>query len=193
MAGFEAMFSTNTVGRLGYSLRGLLASLFVVAAGTGRAQHFIPESIGVRGGAAFSLSQSGEFYQTEAFADWNLPWKLESESGWFLQTKLTLSAGWLGGNGINAAEGTLAPALGVGKRHFPVWLEGGIGPTWISEYQFSSANFGEQLQFTSFLGVNVDITSHWRFGYRFQHMSNAGLAKSNPGLNLNMLALSYAF
>lgn len=178
------MFSTNTVTRLGYSIRGLIAGALVIAAGTGHARSlrsFIPESIGVRGGGAFSQSQTGEFYQTEAFADWNLPWKLESESGWFLQTKLTLSAGWLGGNGINAAEGTLAPALGLGKRHFPLWLEGGIGPTWISEYQFSTANFGEQLQFTSFLGVNVDITSHWRFGYRFQHMSNGDLATSNPG------------
>ena len=187
------MFSTNTVTRLGYSLRGLLASVFVVAAGTGRAQYFIPESIGARGGASFTGGQGGEFYQAEAFADWNLPWKTESDSGWFLQTKLTLSVGWLGGTGINAGEANLAPAVGLGRRHFPLWLEGGIGPTFITNYDFSALNFGERLQFTSFVGVNLDLTSHWRLGYRFQHMSNAGLARSNPGLNLNMLALSYAF
>ena len=160
MAGFEAMFSAKTVSRLGYSLRGLVAGVFVVVAATGRGQCFIPESVGVRGGASFTGGQGGEFYQTEAFADWNLPWKTESDSGWFLQTKLNLSAGWLGGNGINARGGDLAPAVGFGRRHFPLSLEGGIGPTFISNYDFGSLNFGEKLQFTSFIGrqLGPDVT-----------------------------------
>ena len=29
--------------------------------------------------------------------------------------------------------------------------------------------------------------------YRYQHMSNAGIATPNPGLNLHMVAFSYLF
>jgi hypothetical protein len=190
------MYSTKKASRLGYRIEALIAFTLVAGTFTGRSQYlqyFVPESVGARGGNSFTGGQGGEFWQTEAFADWNLPLKTESNSGWYLQTKLNLSVGWLGGTGINAAEGTLAPAVAFGRRHFPLWLEGGIGPTFISQYDFGLVNFGEQLQFTSFVGVNFDLTPHWRLGYRFQHMSNAGFAKSNPGLNLNMFALSYAF
>jgi hypothetical protein len=48
-------------------------------------------------------------------------------------------------------------------------------------------------QFTSHLGVNWDFAPHWRVGYRFQHMSNAGLATPNPGLNLHIFSVSYRF
>jgi hypothetical protein len=187
------MLTSKSVSRLAYRIQGLIAFVLITTAGMGRAQYFVPESVGARAGFSFTGSQSTEFTQAEAFADWNVPLKTESESGWFLQTKLNLSAGWLTGNGINAAVGTLAPAVAFGQRHFPLWLEGGVGPTLISQYQFGSQDFGEHLQFTSFVGVNYDLTPHWRLGYRYQHMSNAGFAKSNPGLNLNMFALSYVF
>jgi hypothetical protein len=41
--------------------------------------------------------------------------------------------------------------------------------------------------------LNWDFATHWRLGYRFQHMSNAGLSQPNPGLNMHMFALSYLF
>ena len=193
MAISDAMFSSNKVSWLGYSHKGLIACVLVAVAGAARAQYLVPESVGARGGFSFSGTQTGDLSSVEAFANWNLPWKLESSSGWYLDTRLNLSAGWLGGNGVNGAVATLSPAVALGRRHFPLWLEGGLGPTFISEYHFGSVNFGQELQFTSFLGLNVDLTSHWRLGYRYQHMSNAGLAPSNPGLNLNMFALSYVF
>jgi hypothetical protein len=167
--------------------------LLLAVASVGRAQWYVPESVGARGGFSSTGQAAAEFKQAEGFADWNIPLKTESDSGWFLQTKLNLSAGWLGGNGINAVVGTLGPAVAFGKRRFPLSLEGGISPTVLSEYHFGSVNFGRELQFTSYLGVNVDLSRHWRVGYRYQHMSNAGFARSNPGLNLNMFALSCLF
>jgi hypothetical protein len=186
------MFSSKNFTQSGYSL-GLAALVWMVAAGTGRAQWYVPESVGARGGFSMNGSRTADLTQGEAFVHWDLPWKLESESGWFLQTKLTLCGGFLGGNGKSSIEGTLAPAVAFGKRHFPLSVEGGAGPTYLSEQRFGSVNFGQELQFTSFIGLNLDLTSHWRLGYRFQHMSNAGLSKPNPGLNLNMFALSYVF
>ncbi len=46
-------------------------------------------------------------------------------------------------------------------------------------------------QFTSHVGLNWDFAEHWRLGYRFQHISNADLAKPNPGLNMHLVTLSY--
>ena len=168
--------------------------VFVLAAvGAVRAQDFLPEFVGVRGGFSTSGQGAANFIQAEGFADWNLPLKTESDSGWFLQTKLSLSAGWLDSAGANAVIGTAGPAFAFGKRRFPLSLEWGISPTLISRYQFDTVNLGQSFQFTSYLGVNADLSRHWRVGYRYQHMSNGGLADSNPGLNLNMFALSYAF
>jgi len=189
----RAMCSMKKMSRKFFSLGALLALALGASAATGAAQSLFPESIGVRGGVEVAGTESSALSQTEGFADWNLPWKWETESGWYLQTRVTLSAGWLGGEGHDSFTSTVAPALGLGRSHFPLWLEGGAGPTYISQYEFGGVNFGQNLQFTSFIGLNFDLTSHWRLGYRFQHMSNAGLAKSNPGLNLNMFALSYVF
>jgi hypothetical protein len=33
----------------------------------------------------------------------------------------------------------------------------------------------------------------WTLGYRFQHISNAGLKKENPGLNFHALAIARGF
>ncbi len=186
------MCSTNGVNRSGLIV-GLAVLILTTVASTGRAQWYVPESVGGRGGFSLGGLRTADFTEADAFATWNLPWKLESEHGWFLDTKLTLWAGFLGGNGISSGEGTIAPAVGLGKRHFPVSFEGGIGPTFISEYRYGSINFGQQLQFTSFAGINVDLTPHWRVGARLQHMSNGGLAKSNPGLNLIMFGVGYVF
>ena len=193
MAVSGAMSFSNKASLGGNTIKGLVIYLLLVTACASRAQFFLPESTGIRGGYSFGGSHTPEFVQAEGFIDWNLPWKTESESGWFLQTKLNLSAGCMRAYGIDAFEGTLGPAVALGHRHFPLSLEGGVGPAYISHYRFGGANFGENFQFSSFLGVNFDLTPQWRVGYRYQHMSNAGLAPSNPGLNLNMFALSYIF
>ena len=48
-------------------------------------------------------------------------------------------------------------------------------------------------QFSNEVGVNWNFAAHWRLSYWFQHMSNAGLAPSNGGLNLHLFGLSYVF
>jgi len=166
---------------------------FLLVVGTVGAQEFSFESVGARSGFAVGGKGTADFLQAEAFADCNLPWRSESDSGWWLQPKLNLSLGWLGGNGINSVIGTLGPALVLGHARFPLSLEGGISPTLLGRYEFGSTSYGEPVQFTSYLGLNLDFTRHLRLGYRFQHMSNAGLSHHNPGLNINMVALSYVF
>jgi hypothetical protein len=167
--------------------------LLLAITSLGRAQWYVPESLGARVGLAFTEEKGYDLEQVEGFVDWNIPLRTESRSGWFLQPKANFALGWLGGNGGNGVVGSLGPAAVFGKRGFPLSLEGGISPTLLSRHRYGSVDFGGELQFTSYLGVDLDVWRHVRLGYRFQHMSNAGLAQPNPGLNLNMIALSYVF
>lgn len=49
---------------------------------------------------------------------------------------------------------------------------------------------GGQLGFERF---DASRTRSWRFGYKFQHISNGGRGNINPGLNLNELFVGYSF
>ena len=158
----------------------------------GRAEEFRLESMGLRAGISANGGRN-EFHQAEAFANWNLPWGWDLGKEWHLQSRLDVSAGWLGDSSQNAVVVTLGPTLVLGRARWPVSLEGGFSPTYLSSYTFEYKSFGTHAQFTSHVGLNWDFAAHWRLGYRFQHMSNADMARDNPGLNMHMLALSYVF
>lgn len=176
------------IGVAGWAVAGLLAG-----AVAGRAEGVGSlESVGVRGGIPGNDS-SRQFNQAEAFGNLNLPWGWDLGKSWHLQSRLDLSAGWLGDKGNNTAIGTVGPSLVVNRGQFPVSLEGGISPTILSDNDFASKNFGTDIQFTSHLGLNWGFARHWCLSYRYQHMSNAGLASRNPGLNLHVFGLSYKF
>ncbi len=171
---------------------GWLVSVLLPWAGPAQAEGFRLESVGARGG--FSSNQSGqEFYQAEAFANWNLPWDWDLGKQWHLQSRLDVSAGWLGEPDKDAAIGSAGPSLALSWERLPLSLEGGVSPTLLSETHFGSKDFGSALQFTSHVGLNWNFAEHWAVGYRFQHMSNAGLSSSNPGLNMHLFGLSYRF
>lgn len=150
------------------------------------------ESTGVM--VARSEAKSGNsFYQTEAFAHWDLPWRWGGDTGFHWQPKLGVTAGWLHGWKEDGFIGTVGPRLALRWKQFPVYAEGGFGPTVMSRDKFGPADFGSILQFTTYGGFTWALGSHVNLGYRYQHMSNGGLAKPNPGLNLHALTASWKF
>jgi Lipid A 3-O-deacylase (PagL) len=174
------------LGRLSF----LLCCLLTVGYCHADALDFL--SVGARGGFSFNAGNH-RFSQSEAFADFDLPWQWNFYSDWRLQPRIDVSAGYLGDQTTSAFVGTAGPLLELRKGHIPLALEGGASPTVISRYRFGSTDFGEGFQFTSHIGLTWYLTDHLSVGCRFQHMSNAGLAKPNPGLNVGMLELSYHF
>jgi hypothetical protein len=177
------------------SIEQAAVGILTLAAVAGVAQQFRFDSAGGRFGFGSNLS-SWEFRQAEACVDWDLPWRSDLGKNWKLQTRLDLSAGWLGEAGDRGHEsfvGTVGPFLFLGNGHFPLFLEAGASPTFLTQYEFLTKNFGIPFQFTSYLGVGLDIAARVRISYRFQHMSNAGLSSENPGLNMHMFGLSYIF
>jgi hypothetical protein len=158
----------------------------------GRAADLLPESCGLRYGLP-SSGASLDFHQGEAFADWNLPWKWDLGADWVVQTRLDVAAGWFGEGDVGGGIFSAGPLLVLSQGHFPLSLQGGVSPTGITRTQFNDKDFGEPFQFASSIGLYWDFASHFRLGSRFQHMSNAGLSRHNPGINMVMFSLGYVF
>jgi hypothetical protein len=63
----------------------------------------------------------------------------------------------------------------------------------MTSHAFGDLNLGSALQFASYIGIRYKIVNHFVLGYRFSHLSNAGISSPNPGLNLHIVALNYLF
>jgi hypothetical protein len=174
------------------SVSGWAVACLLLCAVMGRAEGFHLESVGARGGVS-SNNDGSAFNQAEAFANVNMPWSWDLGKEWRLQSRLDFSAGWLGSSDDSAAVGTVGPSVVLSRARLPFSLDGGSSPTLLSRSQFGSKDFGSDFQFTTHAGLNWDFARHWRLSYQFHHMSNAGLASPNPGLNLHLFGLSYVF
>jgi len=149
-------------------------------------------SIGLRGGMNDHRNNE-DFNQYEGFATWKLPWLWQWNSGWTLGSYFEANAGLLRGGGESAFVGSIGPGIYFTGFKEIIYISMGINPTIISKHKFGDENLGGPIQFTSHIGLNFIFTNHYSIGYRLQHMSNAVLYESNPGLNLHMIELGYRF
>jgi len=155
-----------------------------------RAQDFFA---GVRGGASWDgAGDNGHFYQAEWFGGYNFRYRLEY-SKWFLRPGVDASVGWINNGDTSGFIGTIGPLVELGRGRFPITVEAGAAPTILSQQRFPSRDFGDNFQFTSHVGLNWRMTDHLTLGLRVQHMSNAGINRINPGLNMGFLSLKYIF
>ena len=172
----------------GYKTISIIVFVFLTAF-RGGAQDFFA---GARGGASLD-SAKGRFYEAEAFAGWKMPWCWNFYSDWTLRPYTDLSSGWITGRDADGFIATMGPGAELRFGSFPIFLEGGESPTLLSRYNFGRTDFGQRFQFTSHVSLEWDITKNFTMGFRFQHMSNAGLATPNPGLNIEMLSARLNF
>ncbi|HYG22391.1 MAG TPA: acyloxyacyl hydrolase [Verrucomicrobiae bacterium] len=148
--------------------------------------------VAVRGGTSLN-DRTETFRQVMGAVEYDLPWRWDLGRGFQLQSRGDLGAGWLKGERQDGFVGTLGPSALLTRDDFPLSFETGSSPTYISRHHFGNRDFGGPFQFTTHAGLNWDVTGHVRFGYRYQHMSNAGIYRRNPGVNIHMLSLSYRF
>jgi hypothetical protein len=148
---------------------------------------------GVRGGFSHDEAGGEDFQQLEVFAEYSLPWQWGERGGWRLATALDGSVGVLHGGGKNGLLAALGPALQFGYGELPWRLDVGVSPTLLSRSHFQEADLGGTIQFTSHLGLRWQLSRELGVGYRFQHLSNAGLQTPNPGLEMHLFQLDYHF
>jgi len=79
-----------------------------------------------------------------------------------------------------------------GARPF---IEGGVGFHVFTDDKFGDKDFGIPFAFapTGGAGVRFGVDERFELAYRYQHLSNAGLSDSNPGIDFHLLRLSYHF
>ena len=142
----------------------------------------------------FSKDVRGEnFNQLEMAAAYRLPRRWVLDSGWIIESRLNASAGVLNGGGDTAAIVSTGPGLAWINPGQEFTIEAGISPTLMTRHEFGDADFGGVFQFTSFVGLNSRIGKQTTASLRVQHMSNASIYDSNPGLDQAMLGINYRF
>ncbi len=171
--------------------RSLLAVVAACCFGA-QAEELRGTAVGVRVGASLN-DRTDDFRQVSGTAEFDLPWAFNPGADLKLQTRADVSLGWLEGENEHALVGTAGPSVILSWRDFPLSLEGGSHPTLISRHHFGERDFGGVFQFTTHAGLNWDVTQRIRVSYRYQHMSNAGISRPNPGLNLHLLGVSFRF
>ncbi|WP_429300778.1 acyloxyacyl hydrolase [Paraburkholderia sp. GAS199] len=103
-----------------------------------------------------------------------------------------------GGVHPNIWEFGITPVLRFIKSSgwFRPYVEAGVGVRLLSHVrETEDRTFSSSFQFADMVGVGAAFGSHQEYqaGFRFQHLSNAGLEHPNPGINFSELYLQYNF
>lgn len=70
----------------------------------------------------------------------------------------------------------------------------GIGPAYLSRHDFIGKDLGSRFQLKSHFALAWQIqNSPVKLGYLFEHISNAGIATPNPGVNIHYATVIFAF
>ncbi|HUP65545.1 MAG TPA: acyloxyacyl hydrolase [Thermoanaerobaculia bacterium] len=135
---------------------------------------------------------SGEFTQSEAFAQQPLPYRCTLPRNWIAQSGIEMSAGVLMHEGEEMLVVAAGPVVSFTRPGAHWFIEVGSRPTLISERSMGARDFGGPFQFTSHFSIGV-IWRQLEIGYRIQHISNARIYSDNDGINMNMLNIGWRF
>jgi hypothetical protein len=171
---------------------GLALGLMMSTGGLVAAEFESLHSLGVRVGVS-DYEKPDTFVLEEVFAQRTLPWRWEKSGPLQITSALELSLGHLGADGTDAFVGGIGPVLRGSWTGLPLFIDMGTKATYISQSHFGLVNYGGKAQFVSHFEVGLELGRNWELAYRFQHMSNARVYKSNPGLNLHVLTVQYRF
>ncbi len=129
---------------------------------------------------------------------WDFAHNLIERPSWRLrgQWEVDLSGWWADKNARRNDSGWMAgitPVLQFEHRSkYRPYAEFGIGLKYLSDIVVGDQYKSTQLQFGDLVGVGVNL-DNWQLGFRFLHISNAGIQTPNPGTNYYGIKLDYAF
>ncbi len=146
--------------------------------------------IGAQGGPSFN-DKDASFGQYEALLNYKLPWRWDLGSVG-LGMRVISTFGSLHGGGDVGAVGSLGLGFVLGDGH-DLNLRVGSAATYITTDTYGDEDLGTHFQFTSHIGLTYRFWNELSARFRVQHMSNAGLSDENPGVNIIMFGLHYAF
>ena len=111
--------------------------------------------------------------------------------------RMEFASGELGNGDDNSFFVSAGPSWRFNKRVAGsglAFVELGTSPTWIENGNFGDESLGGHLFFTSNaqLGVHFGYRRALTLAVRIHHISNGGLASTNPGTDMVGIELSYA-
>jgi len=178
--------------RLPTSLFLILFSLFIIVpVDSVYGKDSPPIEMGLRKGIA--LPDEGPFRKEELIGTFVLPGGSRSSSSFLLNPKIDATAGVLRRGDEKGFIGSAGPSLALGRKGLPIFLVGGVRAALLGEQEYTDKDFGGRLQFIEDIGFNVRFSQKFEAGYRWQHMSNAFIYDTNPGLNMHIFEVSYSF
>lgn len=148
--------------------------------------------IGIRSGF-LALDRDEFFYEYEVFISRRLTSPTSIPLGRTLSIILDGAYGSLNAGGITGVNLILGPTFQIGIIERTLSLNIGTSAAFISESHFGKENLGGHLQFVSHAGFIVRLNEEIGLTYRFQHMSNASLSDSNPGVDLHAVGIGFYF
>jgi lipid A 3-O-deacylase len=94
----------------------------------------------------------------------------------------------------NGSTLSFAPILSysLSRAHISPYIETGIGLAYISNSTMENIEKSTQFQFTEILGIGMQLYD-WQIGYRFRHISNAGISLPNNATDIHSLHVAYQF
>lgn len=124
-----------------------------------------------------------DYEQREVYLAWPFRWRRTLESGWLTHAELAVTAGGISDEGGHAFTWSVGPTVFLSSPKDRLSFHIGLRPTYLSNPDPGPLDLGIHLQFTSHMGIMLRLWRGLYFGWRLQHISNAGLASVNPGLN----------
>ena len=173
--------------------RMIATAVLLLVAGAAPAQ-FAERQLGLRLGDSTGMHAWPQQHRMiDLFGRARLPWAWGDQDGWRLDTFATASIGMIEAeNDDRATLGNLGVALLLTRGGWPLALELGTAPGFISDTRVGERTFGGHFQFTSHLGLRLAPGGRWELGLRLQHASNADLYDDNEGQDFLALELGYA-
>ena len=174
----------------------VLARILSVAALVLSAQAaYAIDGMSINGGPDSSSHASVDMYRV------GLQWKWDKR--WFESSNWHLGGYWDNSspNRTNSGlwEAAFTPVFRIEQNHLSEiapYAEFGVGVHLLSETSVSEQRrFSTNFQFGSHVGVGARFGENNAFeiGYRYQHISNAGIDHPNNGINFNILHFGYWF
>ncbi len=129
--------------------------------------------------------------------NWNKLWRIGQ--GWNATGFWEASLGHWDGDGAGSRslwDIGITPVFRLSPNGSNFFLEGAIGAHLLSESKVnnrrdfgSSFNFGDHIGF----GWSFGDRNRYELGYRFQHLSNAGISDPNDGINFHQIRFGYNY
>lgn len=157
-----------------------------------KAEKIEKNAIGVRLG--ISNFNEKDFLSYELFGRYGLPWYWEvgRNKNWNIQTMLSYSLGGLTQSDDTGFLATSGPVISFSNVPTGLIFDAGGGIAFLSKERVGKHNFGGNFQFTLHAGVSYKVYKNLAVGYRFFHISDAGI-NNGKGLNRHLIELSYRF